>query len=54
MWVAVEVSYLKPVWYILVCSRWGDTSATFAMMAFSRIFATWDLTTMGRMSFSSA
>ena len=52
--VAVEVPSLKPVWYILVWSRCGASAATFAIIAFSRIFARCDLTTMGLMSFSSA
>ena len=53
-WAAVEVPSLKPVWYIFVYNKWGATAATFAMMAFSRILATWERTTIGLMSLSSA
>ena len=54
MCAEVEVPSLNPVWYILVYSKWGASAATLAMMAFSMIFATWDLTTIGRISLSSA
>ena len=50
----MDLPSLKPVWYVFVYSKWGATEATLAKMAFSRILATWERTTIGLMSLSSA